>query len=108
MNRFKRLVELSLQWPNEIPIAGEPADVVSAVEAYNEWLQGSQMPKLLFFASPGALVTEPVVDWCRGNLSNLTAVDLGHGIHFVQEDSPHLIGSELARWYEGLQTAARP
>jgi hypothetical protein len=29
-------------------------------------------------------------------------VDLGHGIHFLQEDHPHRIGAELAAWYDGL------
>ncbi len=42
------------RWPNEIPIEGQPADVAEAVEAYNRWLQQSDLPKLLFHASPGA------------------------------------------------------
>jgi len=28
--------------------------------------------------------------------------DIGLGIHYLQEDNPHLIGSELAQWYRGL------
>jgi haloalkane dehalogenase len=90
------------RWPNEIPIAGEPADVTAAVAAYNQKLQQSDLPKLLFYATPGALIPAPLVEWCKNNLKNLDIVDLGEGIHFVQEDNPHLIGSELARWYGGL------
>ena len=76
--------------------------MVAAVEAYNRKLQQSPLPKLLFCATPGALITAPVVEWCRQHLSNLKVVDIGPGIHFVQEDNPHLIGTELANWYRGL------
>jgi len=44
-------------------------------------------------------MTAPVVEWAKQNLKNLSVVDVGPGIHFVQEDNPHLIGSELAEWY---------
>ncbi len=33
------------------------------------------------------------------NLKNLKVVDIGPGIHFVQGDNPHLIGTEIAGWY---------
>ncbi len=86
------------RWPNEIPIEGSPADVTEAVTAYNAWLQASPLPKLLFHAQPGTLMREPVVEWCRANLPNLETVDIGHGIHFVQEDAPDEIGRGLADW----------
>ena len=35
-------------------------------------------------------------------LKNLKTVDIGPGIHYLQEDNPHLIGSELAQWYKSL------
>ena len=90
------------RWPNEIPIAGEPANVVAAVEEYNRQLQQSPLPKLLFCATPGALVPAPLVEWCQHHLSNLKVVDIGPGIHFIQEDNPQLIGTELANWYSSL------
>ena len=90
------------RWPNEIPIAGEPANVVAAVEEYNRQLQQSSLPKLLFCATPGALVPAPLVEWCQHHLPNLTVVDIGPGIHFIQEDNPQLIGTELANWYSSL------
>ncbi len=89
-------------WPNELPIAGEPADVVAAVVAYNQKLQESELPKILFHATPGVFVPAPMVEWSKQNLKYLTTVDIGQGIHFVQEDNPHLIGSELAAWYRKL------
>ncbi len=72
---------------------------MEAVEAYNQKLRRSELPKLLFAADPGALMAAPVVEWAKQNLRNLSVVDIGPGIHFVQEDNPHLIGSELAAWY---------
>ena len=90
------------RWPNELPIGGEPADVNDAVNAYNQKLQQSALPKLLFHATPGALITPEAVEWCRQNLKSLDTVDIGQGLHFLQEDNPHLIGSELASWYRRL------
>ena len=90
------------RWPNEIPIAGEPANVAAAVEGYNTKLQQSDLPKLLFAATPGGLIPAEAVAWCQQNLKNLKVVDIGPGIHFVQEDNPHLIGTELSEWYTSL------
>jgi haloalkane dehalogenase len=90
------------QWPREVPIAGKPADNVAVIESYREWLTRTELPKLLFHADPGALIDAEAVAWCRENLSNLQTVDIGDGIHFVQEDNPDLIGSELAKWYAAL------
>ncbi len=90
------------RWPNELPIAGEPKDVVETVTAYNQGLQKSELPKLLFHATPGFFFGAPVVEWSIQNLKNLKTVDIGAGVHFLQEDNPHLIGSELANWYRGI------
>ncbi|HWP91283.1 MAG TPA: haloalkane dehalogenase [Thermodesulfobacteriota bacterium] len=90
------------RWPNELPIEGEPADVVKTVETYNAWLQRTDLPKLLFYGNPGALIKAPVLEWCKQNLRHLKTVDIGPGIHYLQEDNPHFIGRELASWYKSL------
>ena len=36
----------TLTWPRQIPISGEPADVVAIAQDYSEWLAVSQVPKL--------------------------------------------------------------
>ncbi|MCP3953688.1 MAG: haloalkane dehalogenase [Desulfobacterales bacterium] len=89
-------------WPCEIPIDGQPADVHAAVQAYNQQLQESDLPKLLLYARPGAIIDLKQVAWCRDHLKNLTVVDIGRGIHFIQEDNPHGIGTALVDWYQGL------
>lgn len=88
--------------PNELPIDGGPADVTQAVEAYNRWLTKSDLPKLLFHRTPGGLITASLVEWSKENMKNLRTVDIGPGIHYLQEDNPHLIGSELATWHKTL------
>jgi haloalkane dehalogenase len=37
----------TLEWPRELPIEGEPPDVVEIVERYGEWLARSPVPKFL-------------------------------------------------------------
>ena len=90
------------RWPNEIPIDGQPADTAEIVQNYNKRLQESDLPKLLFYAHPGGLITSAMVEWCQKNLKHLKTIDMGEGIHYLQEDNPHFIGSELAKWYNSL------
>ena len=90
------------RWPNEIPVDGEPADVVELVGAYADWLGQSQVPKLLLYSHPGAILRSDLVEWCRQNVSALDTVDIGPGLHFVQEDRPHEIGKALGGWYARL------
>ena len=40
----------TLTWPREIPLEGEPADVVRVVSEYAEWLSVSDVPKLFINA----------------------------------------------------------
>ena len=90
------------RWPCEIPLDGEPKDMVDLVATYSRKLQESELPKMLLYGNPGAVVNANAVDWCRRNLKNLQAVDIGPGLHYLQEDNPHLIGEELARWYSSF------
>ena len=54
------------------------------------------------YDTPGGLIPEKGVEWCKSHLKNLKNVHVGPGIHYLQEDNPHLIGAELAQWYRGL------
>ena len=90
----------TLTWPREIPISGEPADMVQLVSEYAEWLSRSQVPKLFVNAEPGAILTGPQREFCR-TWPNQTEVTV-KGSHFIQEDSPTEIGQAIADWYAGL------
>jgi haloalkane dehalogenase len=89
----------TLTWPRQLPIEGEPADVVEIVRANGAWLAASPVPKLFINAEPGTMPTDERA-FCRTwpNQSELTVP----GLHFVQEDSPHEIGEALAKWYASL------
>ena len=90
----------TLSWPREIPIEGEPANVVEIVERYGAWLQESSVPKLFFDAKPGAILRGRPRDFCR-TWPNQTEVEV-EGIHFIQEDSPDEIGTALASWIQSI------
>jgi haloalkane dehalogenase len=89
----------TLTWPRQIPLDGEPAEVVKIVSEYSHWLAHSQVPKLYFHTEPGALDHGRQREFCR-TWPNQTEVTV-KGIHFVQEDSPIEIGSAVANFREG-------
>ena len=70
--------------------------------AYNAWLQESPLPKLCIAVEPGAIMQKPLVDWCRENLSDLEIVNVGKGLHYIQEDHPQAIGKAIAHWSQRL------
>jgi haloalkane dehalogenase len=86
----------TLTWPRQIPIEGEPADVVAIVSDYAAWLAGSSVPKLFIDADPGSILVGAQRDFCRTwpNQSEVTVP----GLHFIQEDSPDLIGTAVSDW----------
>jgi haloalkane dehalogenase len=84
----------TLAWPRQIPIEGEPADVVRVVEAYGSWLETSDVAKLFVNAEPGSILVGTQRDYCR-TWPNQTEITVP-GSHFVQEDSPHAIGRAVA------------
>jgi len=86
----------TLSWPRNLPIDGEPPDVVSVVEAYGSWLAASDVPKLFINAQPGAVVNGRIRGLIR-TWPNLTETTIS-GIHFVQEDSPDEIGTAVAKF----------
>jgi haloalkane dehalogenase len=46
----------TLTWPRQIPIEGEPADVVAIAADYASWLATSSVPKLFVKAEPGGIL----------------------------------------------------
>ena len=88
----------TLTWPRQIPIEGEPAEVVELVQSYADWLSQCDVPKLFINAEPGAILIGPQREFCRSwpNQKEVTVA----GNHFLQEDSPHEIGQAIAQWRE--------
>jgi len=86
----------TLTWPRQIPIAGEPADVVAIAADYSRWLAEGDTPKLFVNAEPGAILIGAVREFCR-SWRNQTEVTVP-GSHFIQEDSGAAIGRAVADW----------
>jgi haloalkane dehalogenase len=84
--------------PNELPIAGEPADVYQRLERAHAALAASTYPKLLFVGEPGALVSPAFAEAFASRLINCRLVHLGPGLHYLQEDHADTIGRTLAEW----------
>ena len=86
----------TLTWPRQIPLDGEPLDVVAIVQDYADWMAENDLPKLYVDADPGAILIGAQRDFCRG-WKNQTEVRV-KGSHFIQEDSADEIGAALADW----------
>jgi haloalkane dehalogenase len=84
----------TLSWPREIPIEGEPADVVEIVRSYGRWLADVSLPKLFVNAEPGVILVGAQREFCRRwrNQQEVTV----RGSHFIQEDSPTELGQAIA------------
>ena len=90
----------TLTWPRQIPLGGEPADVVEIVEEYGAWLSRSDLPKLFINAEPGAILIGNQREFCR-SWPNQTEVTV-KGAHFIQEDSATEIADAIGGWIKTL------
>ena len=86
----------TLTWPRQIPIAGEPAEVVQLVQDYADWLSESDVPKLFINAEPGAILIGAQREFCRSWPVQKEVTVPGN--HFLQEDSPDEIGQAIYEW----------
>jgi haloalkane dehalogenase len=96
------------RFPNELPIAGEPADVFSTLEKAHRALAQSSYPKLLFAGDPGILVSPSYAGSFAKDQKNCRVVQLGSGFHYLQEDHPKVIGDTVKEWLIGLGIGSSP
>ncbi|MFK7830702.1 MAG: haloalkane dehalogenase [Congregibacter sp.] len=90
-----------LNWPRQIPIEGEPQEIVQVLEAYGEWLASDDSPPKLFVdADPGSILVGEQREYCMSWPNQSTVVV--KGLHFLQEDSPDDIGAAVAQWIQQL------
>ena len=90
----------TLQWPREVPLSGEPADVHDRIAAYSAWLRTAAPPKLFIDAEPGVFITGRIRKLAR-SFPNQHRVVVG-GVHFVQEDSPDEVGRAIGGWLDRI------
>jgi len=93
----------TLQWPRELPAAGEPARNVEVVTRVGEWMQRTDVPMLFMWARPGALNNEAFAEAMVARVANVQTAFVGEGRHFIQEDQPEMIGRTLADWRRRIE-----
>lgn len=96
------------RFPNELPIAGQPADVYALIEEAHRALAQSTYPKLLFVGNPGALISPVFAESFAGGLKNSRVVHLSSGLHYLQEDHPDVIGANIKEWLVELGISSSP
>ncbi|ACO46513.1 haloalkane dehalogenase [Deinococcus deserti] len=89
-----------LTFPRQLPIDGEPPEVIDLVERYGQFLKTTPIPKLFINAEPGSILTGRQREFCRSwpNQQEVTVA----GRHFIQEDSPREIGQAVANFVREL------
>ena len=90
----------TLTWPRQIPIAGEPEDVVKIASDYEKFLSSSNIPKLFINADPGSILVGKQREKARlwPNQKEVTV----KGGHFIQEISPNEIGEHIKEFLSSL------
>ena len=89
-----------LTWSRQVPIAGEPVDVIETVEANADFMSETAIPKLFVNVEPGQILVGRMRDFARSwpNQEEVTV----RGLHFVQEDSPDEIGRAVSEWLKKI------
>ena len=93
-----------LAWTRDLPIAGEPADVVAIVEDYARWLSASPIPKLFIDADPGGFLIGAQREFCRAWPNQETV--MVQGAHFLQEEAPDAVARALTRFVANVRAGA--
>ncbi len=90
----------TLTWPRQIPLDGEPSEVVEEVRLNAEFHKESDIPKLFINADPGSILIGDQREFAR-SWTNQTEITVS-GNHFIQEDSSEEIGAALRNFVESL------
>ncbi len=90
------------QYIQDLPIDGGAQDVCELLSDCSNWLQKTQLPKIMLYAIPGFVTPMSNVDWAAKHLPNLSIVDLGEAYHCPQETNPAVFSEALSEWYEQL------
>jgi haloalkane dehalogenase len=90
----------TLTWPRQIPVDGEPQEVIDEVIKNGEFHKNSNMPKLFINADPGSILVGEQREFVRSwkNLQEITV----KGNHFIQEHSPNEIGAAIKDFLDSL------
>ena len=90
----------TLTWPRQIPIEGEPSQVVEEVSKNGEFHKDSVIPKLFINAEPGSILTGDQREYVR-TWKNIKEVSV-KGNHFIQEHSADEIGISIKEFIASI------
>lgn len=90
------------QYLQDLPLGKGPADVVALIKQYADWLQRTEIPKLILYAMPGFATTIETVAWAKKSFPNTQVETLGNALHLAQESSPAIFSEILGNWYCSL------
>jgi haloalkane dehalogenase len=86
------------QRPNEFLIVGDPAATTRIIDAYNKFMETTEIPWLFLSASPAT-----AAEYRVGRARNIETVYIGHSLDYVEEDQPFAIGRAISVWYRRLE-----
>ena len=90
----------TLTWPRQIPIEGEPSEVVKEVSKNGEFHKDSDIPKLFINAEPGSILIGDQREYVR-SWKNIKEVSV-KGNHFIQEHSADEIGISIKEFIASI------
>jgi len=90
------------QWPREIPFDDGPDDNVTRIGDNYHWLTKSDVPVLALHATPGLIFQEAFMQQLQTELPRMQSVNIGSGLHYLQEVQPTKIGKSLVDWLQDI------
>jgi haloalkane dehalogenase len=95
----------TLSWPRQVPIEGEPPEMVEIVARYGQWMSQVKIPKLFINGDPGSILIGQPREFCRTWPAQKEVTV--PGLHYLQEDSAALIGAALSEWLTATSDSDR-
>lgn len=86
----------------EVPVAGDPPDMVAPLKIVAESLSDPLLSKLLIAGEPGAVIDTEARGWINAHADKLVTVHVGPTEHFVPEEQPEAIARALREWIDDL------
>jgi hypothetical protein len=62
----------------------------------------------MLYANPGMIWTKKTRPELERELPRMTTIDVGSGLHYLQEVQPTAIGTQVAAWIDDLPVAKAP
>ncbi len=92
-----------LQFPRELPIAGENPENATIINNYNRWVSKTDVSIHILWAKPGSLFRKEFLPMMRKEFPKMTDRCVGKSKHYLQEDLPDEIGNAILEWFAKIK-----